>query len=120
MKESGSISREDRVRGHRIIWGPRALRGKVVQINSRFADPAIETDKHELSLGRCPGPTRTFIVHIIWRLTRILERGPIPQNGNVVVLSRSSIPNPEQYDGNRHIRMEWFVSPPAWAPNLDF
>ena len=26
----------------------------LVQINSRFADPAIETDKHELSLGRCP------------------------------------------------------------------
>ena len=68
------------------------------------ADPAIETDKHELSLGRCPGPTRTFIVHI-WRLTRILERGPIPQNGSVIVLSRSSSPDPEQYDGNRHIRM---------------
>ena len=67
---------------------------------SRFRD-----DKHELSLGQCPGPTRTFIVHI-WRLTpRILERGPIPQNGNVIVWSRSSSPDPEQYDGNRHIRI---------------
>ena len=26
-----------------------------------------------------------FIVHI-WRLTRILERGPTPQNGNVIVV----------------------------------
>ncbi len=86
-------------------WAPQNMgaprtQGKVVQINSRFADPAIETDKHELSLG----PTRTFIVHI-WRLTRILERGPKPQNGNIIVLSRSSSPDPEQYDGNRHIRM---------------
>jgi len=43
-----------------------------------------------------------FIVYT-WRLTRILERGPIPRN--VIVLSRSSSPDPEQYDGNRHIRM---------------
>ena len=46
-------------------WAPQNMgaprtQGKVVQINSRFANPAIETDKHELSLGRCPGPTRTL------------------------------------------------------------
>ena len=104
MKESGFIlERRPRTWAPQNMGAPRTQR-KVVQINSRFADPAIETDKHELSLGRCPGPTRTFIVHI-WRLTRIRERGPIPQNGNVIVLSRSSSPDPEQYDGNRHIRM---------------
>ena len=42
-------------------------------INSSFTDLAIEYDKHELNLGRCPGPTRTLIVHQ-WRLlTRILS-----------------------------------------------
>ena len=30
-------------------------------INSSIADLAIEKDKHELSLGRCPGPTRTHL-----------------------------------------------------------
>ena len=38
-------------------------------VNSRFADLAIQIDNHELNPGRCPGPTR--IVHI-WRLTRII------------------------------------------------
>jgi hypothetical protein len=73
--------------GVAVRWGDPGTQGKQHRgnINSSIADLAIEKDKHELSLGRCPGPTRTFIVHI-WRLIRILERGPIPQNGNVIVV----------------------------------
>jgi hypothetical protein len=59
MKESEFILERRPRRWAPQNMGPPRTQGKVVQINSRFADPAIETDKHELSLGRCPGPTRT-------------------------------------------------------------
>ena len=45
-----------------------------------------QTDKFKFIIISLSFLDKEFIVHI-WRLTRILERGPIPQNGNVIVFS---------------------------------
>ena len=49
--------------GVAVCWEDPGTQGKQHRgnINSSIADLAIEKDKHEFNLGRCPGPTRTLM-----------------------------------------------------------
>ena len=57
-----------------------------------------------------------------------LDRTKIPRQvvapPEVIALSRSSSPDPDEQIRwlviDIIIEMYWFISPPAWAPNLDF
>ncbi len=93
------------MRSYESVWPMKSSR---LAVTRRVPQSVLNFELHIIYI---------FIVHQ-WRLTRILERGPIPQHGNVIALSRSSGSDPEQYDGNRHKRNAMVCVPTSFAPSI--
>ena len=98
---------------HGVTLGKSARSGKVAPGIYKFEfcgsrhryrrETRVELRAMPGRVARSSDPARTFIVHQL-RYIRILEQGPIPQHGNVTVLSRASGSDPGRYEGNRNSR----------------